>query len=139
MSDKQLSSRQLKQRNVLLTEAEEEDDSGGTTGAGSLLPEGEYFDIFQDIRSKHKGRVDPAREYKPHSQRDNAQTSEFNDDNHPLASKAYFSGIDNREETPLPGESEDAEVKAALEYHKKLKLQKQLGLVNATTPTPRPY
>jgi hypothetical protein len=135
MSEKKLSTKQLTQRNVLLPE----EDEGGSTGAGSLLPEGEYFEIFQEIRAKHKGRVEAARKYTPHSERDNAQTNSFDEDSHPLASKAYFSGIDNREETPLPGESEDAEVKATLEYHKKLKLQKQLGLVNATTPTPRPY
>ncbi|MFN7098033.1 MAG: hypothetical protein ACK4PR_10840, partial [Gammaproteobacteria bacterium] len=135
MSEK-LTRKNLQQRNVLLPEDEDDEGGSGESGAGSLtLPEIEYYNIFELIRSKHKGKVEPGRKFHQRSGVDNTKTAEFDNDNHPLAAMAYFSGIDNRDETPLPGESTDEEAQAKLEFKKRQDLQMRLGLSNSNTPT----
>lgn len=140
-------------RNVFLPtghQNKEEDDDEGSSGtgkrtpvggeAGTPLPESEYYDIHELIRSKHKGKVEAGRKFHERIEQNNGQTAEFNDDTHPLAAMAYFSGIDNQDETPLPGESTDEEIKNELEFRKRLQLQKQLGLSNGfVPPTPKPF
>ena len=106
--------------------------------SGWTLPEWEYYEIHELIRSKHKGKVEAARKFHENKGQNNSQTAEFNDDQHPLAAKAYFSGIDNRDETPLPGESTDEEVRNELEFRHRLRMQQRLGLTSTPTPTPKP-
>lgn len=135
MSEK-LTRKNLEQRNVLLPE-DDDDEGGSGEGGGSSwgLPEWEYYDIFELIRSKHKGKVEAGRKFHQKIGQDNTKTAAFSDDMHPLAAMAYFSGIDNRDETPLPGESTDEEAQAKLEFKKRQELQMKLGLSNNNTPT----
>lgn len=128
----------MQQLNVLLPEDEEDDGGSGEGGTGSdgwTLPEWEYYDIFELIRSKHKGKVEAGRKFHQRTGPDNTKTAEFNNDAHPLAAMAYFSGIDNTDETPLPGESTDEEAQAKLEFKKRQELQMRLGLQQNNTPT----
>ncbi|NNM58441.1 MAG: hypothetical protein HKM04_01330 [Legionellales bacterium] len=150
--EKQKKRKPLEQRNVYLpkgfrTSAEDEDDeSSGGTGApfpesgeaGTPLPEGEYYEIHELIRSKHKGKVEAGRKFHERLAQENGQTAEFNDDMHPIAAMAYFSGVDNEKESPIPGINTDEEIIEELKFRKRLQLQKQLGLDNAHTSTPRP-
>lgn len=134
----------LEQRNVLLLEEEEDEtgegggSSGGRSGWDIPLPEEEYYEVHEAIRQQHEGKVDPGRKLHQKQILGEMNTADFSDV-HPLANMAYFSGIDNQDETPLPGESTDEEVRNELELQKKLRLQKQLGLTAQPSPRPRPF
>lgn len=136
MSDKPITRKILQQHSTQL-----QDDEGGEgeSGGGGLgVPEIDLYELHETIRAQHKGKVEAARKFHERIQQNNNQTAAFDNDKHPLAAMAYFSGIDNQDETPLPGESTDEDIRNELEYTQRLRLQKQLGLTNSTTPTPRP-
>lgn len=136
----------LQQHNVFLSAEDESDEGGGGAGtrkprsgeAGTELPESEYYDIHELIRSKHKGKVEAGRKFYERLEQNNTQTADFNNDAHPLAAMAYFSGME-RDETPLPGESTDEEIRFEMELQLKKQLKKQYNPAYSSTPTPKPF
>lgn len=139
MSDKLVTRKSLQQRNILLAEHEDDDGGDDGSGSGSILPGEEYYELFEEIREKHKGRVEDAKGFNKNKQ-NNMQTTEFNNDSHPLSSMAYFSGFDDLDTIPIAELSENQEIKNALELRKNLEMKKRLGLSPSptTTPTFRP-
>jgi hypothetical protein len=114
-----------------------DDDDDGEGGHDFNWQE-RLYQVYELIHEQHKGPKNPTEGFSKDNPT-NFNDPLLNQDLHPLAQAAYFSGIDNTKDQSVPSENMDpnirAELKKQLEY--KLKLGQELN--HTPKMTPKPY
>lgn len=130
-------SKHIKQNNLKNNQQAIDDDED--EGSGSLHFEWQQrlYETYELIHSQHKGAkalVDGFSKEKP-----NFDDPIINQDLHPLAKKAYFSGIDNTKDISIPSENLDPNIRAELKKQLDYKLNLTQQLTQKPTMTPKPF
>jgi len=115
---------------------EEDDATGGDEGTRGFEWQTRMYEVYELIHDSHIGEKAPVEGFNKDKINEFEDDPVLNQDLHPLAQEAYFSGIDNTIDNAVPSENHDPNVRAELK--KQLEYKLQLGNKPSMVNTPKP-